>query len=487
MDKNLINKIIKNKVLLYLTTRYLTYGLQFVIGLIIAGKLGAYYLGVYGFIQLILMYFTNINFGINHSLNVLLVHHKEDQEICKRYIANALIVIGWMAIVVAAIFVASNFLRISSFEKYHADKYFLWICLIAVLQYLNSVFMTVVRVRNKLNLVTFMQSFNVLLNFICIFVFSGQVLIASLVACLVISNTTYIVLAFRNKIVPELTFFVNDHSMQRELVKKGFYLFIYNSCFYFIIISIRTIISKYYTVEEFGIFTFSYSLGNSLMLLSSALSFVIFPKLIDRLSSKDNNVISKTLTDIKVSYTTSCHMLVYAALPLFPLLIIFLPKYAEGITAMNLIALTVVLTTNTMGYATLLIARNKEKQLAIISAVSLIANVILALLLVKIIHVSYLYVILATTMAYALFSLMVVGTALKTTGQFQIGRMFEGAFPAKLFIPYTCAIIISIIGYSNMVWLPIAVFIMINYNEVKTLIYKYIKKLIVKPEIIDLK
>ena len=42
---------LKNKVFVYLFTRYFTYGLQFIMSLIIAVRLGPYYLGIYGYIH----------------------------------------------------------------------------------------------------------------------------------------------------------------------------------------------------------------------------------------------------------------------------------------------------------------------------------------------------------------------------------------------------------------------------------------------------
>ena len=75
-----IKAIFTNKIIIYLLSRYGTYGLQFLVSLSIAAKLGPYYLGIYGFINLIVSYFGQINFGIPHSLNVLLVHHKSDNK-----------------------------------------------------------------------------------------------------------------------------------------------------------------------------------------------------------------------------------------------------------------------------------------------------------------------------------------------------------------------------------------------------------------------
>ena len=75
-----IKSILNNKIIVYLTSRYAIYGLQFIIGMVVAGKLGPFYMGVYGFLQMVLMYINNINLGIPHSLNVFLIHNKDNQE-----------------------------------------------------------------------------------------------------------------------------------------------------------------------------------------------------------------------------------------------------------------------------------------------------------------------------------------------------------------------------------------------------------------------
>ena len=71
---------------------------------------------------------------------------------------------------------------------------------------------------------------------------------------------------------------------QGAILKKGLLLFLYNTCFYFIIISVRTIISGNYEVEEFGLFSFSFTLAHAVMLLLESLMFVIFPKMIGKMT-----------------------------------------------------------------------------------------------------------------------------------------------------------------------------------------------------------
>ena len=70
----------KNKILFYLVSRYVTYGIAFISSLFIAAKLGPFYMGVWGFILLILNGFSQLHLGIGNSLNVLLDHNKENVE-----------------------------------------------------------------------------------------------------------------------------------------------------------------------------------------------------------------------------------------------------------------------------------------------------------------------------------------------------------------------------------------------------------------------
>ncbi len=403
-----IINLLKNKLVFYLVSRYATYGLQFITSMIIAIKLGPYYMGIWGFILLVLSYFQQCHFGVANSLNVLLVHNINNRIRCNRYITNSIILFFYLSVIIIILYVCYRFTDSTITNKYHTDKYALSICIIAILQYFNMLFVNIFRIRNQINYVTFSQSIIVLLNFICIFFFTGNTLINYLVGGYLLGNIGCVVLALYSKYIPAIK--KNDilFSYQKEMLKKGLYLFLYNSCFYFIIISIRTIISNYYSVEDFGLFTFSFTLGNAIMLLLDALSFIIFPKLLSKLSSDSFDEARVVLKKINDSYISVSQLLIYTALIFFPILILFIPKYSTAVTSLNLVALTVLMNANSFGYSTMLIARNKEKYSALISTISLIVNIIIGLAFVNLIHCEFSYVILATMITYLLFTSMVV-------------------------------------------------------------------------------
>ena len=215
-----ITSIIRNKVVLYLASRYITYAVQFITSLIIAAELGPYYMGIWGFILLILQYFQQFHFGIANSFNVLYVHHKDNEQECNNYIGNSLLLVSYLTLLVVCFYLYYVFVGLNSLEKYHADKYVIWICLIALMQYFVQFFINLFRVKNQLNRVTFCQSIIVFLNFVCIFFFRGDELIQWLVAGYVVGNLFCVLLAVASGSVPTLSRIHFRFSYQEEILKK---------------------------------------------------------------------------------------------------------------------------------------------------------------------------------------------------------------------------------------------------------------------------
>ena len=394
--------------------------------------------------------------------------------------------LGYLTIFVVAFYIYYLIAGIESFEKYHADKYIVWICIIAILQYFVQFFMNLFRVKNKLNHVTFCLSIVVFLNFICIFFFKEEQLIAWLVGGYVVGNLLCVVLALTSGDIPLFSQIHINLTYQKQILKKGLFLFLYNSCFYFIIISIRTIISDNYSVEEFGLFTFSFTLSHAILLILEAFSFIIFPKVISKLSSTNIEEVESTISLLRTTYITSAHLLIYLALICFPALLYFMPKYADALTSLNLIALTILMSTSSFSYLELLISRNKEKLMAMLSASALVLNCILALLMVKWLHVTYSYVIIATMITYYVYTLSILLNGKKCIGNNHIKKAIAELIPLRLLTPYLVAFVLSVMQLEAFIWLPAVFFIILNW-KMRNNILDVVKKMITKPEVVNLK
>lgn len=485
LTKQRITKVLNNKVIFYLVTRYVTYGLGFITSLIIAAKLGPYYMGIWGFIFLIINYFTQINFGIGNSMNVLLVHNKGNVLASNNYIINSLALITGISVIVLLLYLYYLLFGVTAFEKYNIDKYVIWIVLIAILQYYNSIFVNIFRIKNKINQIIVNQSIQTALQFLCVIFFKAEVLVGALVFSYVLANLINVLIALSSNIIPPLKQCSVKLQIQKEILKKGIYLFLYNTCFYFILISIRTIISHYYAIEQFGIFTFSFTLSHSIILILDALSFLIFPKMIHKLSSNNNEEVVKTVNDLRTYYISTANLLIYAAMICFPLLLQFFPKYQNGIVALNLIALTTIMNTFSFGYSSLLIAKNKEKQSSAISFSALIINILLALILVVIVKVTYEFVIIATMITYLYLSIMMIicgRKLIKTTGtlwQDEKNTLF------KMGIPFLVAFIISVLQLEYLIFVPLIVYSILNYKDFRK-IKEIVIRIIKTPQIVNL-
>ena len=473
----MIHTLIKNKIIVYLASRYGTYAVQFIISMSIATKLGPYYLGIYGFINLVLSYFGQVNFGVPHSLNVLIVHHKSEKAICDNSIGNSLWLYTILSIVVILIFATMLIFNINFSSDYPIRRYMPMMTIIAVMTYMNAIFTCVLRVRNKVHQLSIVQSILVVLNLIAVVLFSGEYLIMALVACNVISGFITLFITLKANVVPNRGDVSLSTTVQKEIMSKGIYLFFYNSCFYFIMISIRTFVSNNYEVVEFGAFTFSFTVAGAVMLLLDSLMTIIFPKIIDMLSSHNYKEIEKSLEVLRASYISSSHLMIYIALIAFPIFLLLMPKYSNAITSMNLIALAILMNTNSCGYSALLIAQNKEKISAYISGTSLLINIILGFVLVNICHVSFSYVIIATLITYLYFTYMCVNKGKRIFGNASHKETLMNFFPKRLLVPYVTAFIISCMQVEYLIWVPLVLYLILNWRDVlamKDMAYKLI-------------
>lgn len=463
---SLLRNLLSNKIILYVVTRYGTYALQFLVSIVIAAKLGPYFFGVYGFILLIFQYFSQINFGIPHSLNVLVVHNKNNDYACKNYLANSIYLYLILSLIIVCFFVFYKFLDLQISDEYPIEDYLPIVIVIAILSYFNSLFTIYVRARNKVNAMALMQSINVIMNLLVVFIYNGEKLIYALLISLVVGNLISFFIAKKCDVfLPKSGIDINK-GMLRELTHKGFFLFFYNSAFYFILLSIRTIVSSNYTVEEFGLFTFSFTIANAFMMLIDSISAVVYPKILDLLSSDDESTIIKTISILRTGYISTAHMLIYLAVMIFPIFILFLPNYSGAVVAFNFIALSILANANSFGYSTLLVARNKEKTIAIVSLVSLLINIVGGLVLVHVLNVDFAFVIIATLVSYMIFSILSVvkgASILKNVPRKIVLRDF---FPIKLLIPYIVTLLVSVYGDLNYMFLPFAFYLILNYKDI---------------------
>ena len=475
--------IASNKVFLYLISRYITFFLQFLTSILIALKFGPYYLGIWGFLSLLINYISYVNFGIPYSVNILMVQSKSNTIEVKNYVADSLFLTLILSILILVIGIIYFLFGFNYFDKYEISYYFYIVCFIGIIYHFNSLFGTIYRVRNKIFELAFFQSAVPILVFISLFLTTGKKLLDLMLIMTLIGQLSTLFIFLTNKQIP----FGGKISYRgiKKVLNKGVYLFIYNFCFFMIILSTRTIISNFYKVEEFGYFSFSYNISNSILLFLQALSVVIFPKIIDKLNSqsKENTII--TLKNIFNNYVTISYGLTFVAIILYPLFLYLIPRYSNTLIELELISLSLLLFTNSFGYSSYLMANNHEKILSYISIFSLLINISLSLFLIYFFKITYEYIILSTLLSYFIFSFFCAYYTKKLlkegTSFFDV---FLEVFPIRLFLPFLSCFILIFLKSVIFISIPLVLFLILNKSQINEIIVTC-KIIIFKPSFID--
>ena len=128
---NFLKKGITNPAIIYLVSRYGTYIIQFINSLFIAVYLGPYYLGIWGFINLVIGYIGQLNLGISHSVNVIVSINKQDEEYVRKIIGNGISMVLCLSIVIVMFFMLNKIGLIQIGSKYNFSNFIfpVWKCL----------------------------------------------------------------------------------------------------------------------------------------------------------------------------------------------------------------------------------------------------------------------------------------------------------------------------------------------------------------------
>lgn len=474
-----------NSIVKYISSRYIIYLIQFINTLLLAKKLDPFNFGVWAFIQLIILYFSQINFGIPSTLNALASIHKQKTKFVTLNFNASLTLIGVLSLIVTLLFFFNLIFDFDFGEKYHFKQNSIYVLIIIVLGYFNTLFLNIYRIYNKLGEITFFQSSVPFTIFVIALLFNGPDLITYFLIGMILSNSAALVLFINNC---PLKIRINySRKLMSQLQKSGIYFFIYNASFYLILISTRSIISFFYTVEEFGFFNFAFLISNVIFLLLNSFTFLIFPKIINKLSSLNDVESYKLILFIRSKYVMLTNILSHFAIMCFPLFILFFPKYEVAIYTFNLITLTQLIYSNCLGSPELLMARRKEKKIAISALLCLILNVIATLLIVKLFDVSFSQVIIGSTLTYFIYIISINRLSLKEISQYKgMFHLMKSTFSFNLLIPFLVSFILSLLEMSPIYYsIPFVIYLLINYKLILTTLIS-IKTIIQNPNVINI-
>lgn len=466
-------------------SRYITYALQFITSLIIAFKLGPEPFGIWSFILLIINLFNVIDFGISNSVNVLLVQDKNDSEKANTHIMSSVVITAGICVVAFVLYiVVVSFPELNLVNKYQIADYLPYILLVVVVAYFNKLFAAIYRVKNRLFEIALYQSIVPVLLFVAILSFSKNTIWFLLLSYLVGYSISILVFLLRKQIPFSGKISFQDIGL---VGSKGFWLFLYNGCFYLIMYTTSFFVSYNYDVGEYGKYNFAYTLAHAIVLLIDAFGFVVFPKMIDRLRTVDSQT-SETISFIRTNYMTLIYVLLFFALPCFYFLCRFVPQYADTSRALCVAGLTLLPYANAFGMNTFLIAQNKERILSRVSMLCLLLNVSLSVLFTMGIHVAFDLVIFATLISYIVYTFLCAWLTRNALGEkTSFLSVWETAFPLRYFIPFLLGVLVTLFQADNLflLFVPFCVFCLLNWKSL-TAVGKTLVKITNNPAVVDL-
>lgn len=460
---NLFFSILKNKFFWYICSRYLSLGLLFVASIFTANKLGVYYFGIWSFILLLFNIGSTCNWGIGNAITILLVQNKENQDKSRNYLFNALVLNFLISLPPVLVAVYDRIFGISLFAKYDLGNAVYAVAVLIILSYFASFMMNVVRVKNRIWEITIAQTMWPVFMLLLLFFASGKTLLWSLLAAYLLSLAAGIVIYLCTGTISSAGKI--SLPVMKEVFYKGFCLFLYNAGFSFIVLSTKTVISKYYPVEEFSYFAFGFTLAHGVLLLIDSLIFLIFPKMIDILKGNNMNKAFNAISQMRETYLYAMHALLYVILAAAWMFFVFVPKYSNSFEPFILIVFTLIMYSNCFAYNTFLLAQNKEMKLVFMTSGALVLNITLALFLAYL-NVRFDHIICATLMTYGTYSLMLNLYAQKLMQQ---RKRWQESISLRLLPLYLGSLLLVFLyPQRTVLWIPLVIFVGLNFKKLQT-------------------
>ena len=184
---------------------------------------------------------------------------------------------------------------------------------------------------------------------------------------------------------------------------------------------------------------------------------------------------------------TTSHLLIHVAILFFPLFLLLFPQYEIASEAFKLIALSVVLYTNSFGYSGLLIAKGYEKKLGRVAFSALIINVTLALVLIKLIHVPFTLVVISTMISYFIYVFVLGYMGRKMLKlNISIKSVLKDIYPIRLLTPYLLSLGLVVFSLPDSYFVfPLILFLLLNFKVILKL-KGVIKSIIINPNFINI-
>lgn len=456
----------KNQTLLFMVSRYISFGITFVRGILVASILGPLMFGIWGFLTLAQQYLSYTSFGLPYAVNVELATDTSDVEKKRAEIIGAsLSITGLIATGILLLGIGLQISGIHLFEKYSFSKYVLAICLVVALNHIQTLFASIYRVYRKLGRIAISELISAIFPLAAAMIFRGSILILALLYALIFAGVLSVIVFIIR--MPFKVSFRFNLLFWKQLLSIGIPLLVYNVSFYLITILGRTIIGAFYSVDTMGRYSLANSITSATLLGLNAVAFVVFPEILSKTHAGiPDDYVASVVRKVNDLYGISVFLVVFCVILGLPVLFLVLPQYRSIESTLIILLLSQAVFSVSFGYNCLAIARKKQ---ALVAGISIITAIIVGSLsvVVALLRMNFSWIAIAVLIGSFVFTIWQaeLGKTL-ITKKLKRSDYFPSILPLGILVPILIILFGTFINNSSLAGL-IGIIILIISNKRK--------------------
>jgi hypothetical protein len=229
----------------------------------------------------------------------------------------------------------------------------------------------------------------------------------------------------------------------------------------------RTIVSIFYSANDLALYSLAVSLSNAIFMIINSLSFLMFPKLINKFYNGDLEQNDQLLDKIRSVYVTGCYLLTYIGFAAIPVIEWVLPDYRSAMPVFRIMLIAQLVINNNLGYSSLLVAKKKEGHMTRFALTSLVVIIVTSMPCIYF-SANLLCMSACVFLGFMIYTFLICKGALSECRQ-NVGyyAVAKELFPLHYFIPFILLVLGVIFG-SNIIFpaASLLVFIALNRSRI---------------------
>ena len=268
---------------------------------------------------------------------------------------------------------------VSLFSRYEFDSYGMLLLMTCIVINLSRIYITYYKLHGKLiklNIQQFLPHFVLL---VLVLIMWNKLTVRQIVVSYFVSNVIALII-FRVDL-PNPPSFQIDRSIASVLLRRGITLLLYNLSFYLLTLVASSLVSSYFSLEEFGCYSFVNTLIHGIIMACGAFLFIFYPKILNRLYSCDEDKAYELISRIRGVYILFIDLVSLLSIFVAVVLSYLLPQYRNDITIIfPILILGQIIMSSTTGHSAYLLSKKKEFRLVVFGFESVVLTLVLGIL-----------------------------------------------------------------------------------------------------------